>query len=177
MRYHGLPVTAILLWLIAAGLASCTPQKAPEKTVFVPPTAAVSPTPPGGRPSSEGQPSPRPTATPACIPQLRYLEDLSIPDGSLVRPGERLDKRWAVENAGTCNWDAAYTLRLIAGPALEAPEEQPLYPARAGTQAVIRVLFTAPQEPGTYRSAWQAFAPSGEPFGDPIFIEIQVVAP
>ncbi len=168
---------ALILWMGMAGLAACAPRGERATAVFIPPTAAASPAPRGSGLPSGGQPSPQATATPQCTPQLRYLEDLSIPDGSLVQPGETLDKRWAVENAGTCNWDSAYTLRLIAGPALGAPEEQPLYPARAGAQAVIRILFTAPQEAGTYRSAWQAYDPAGNPFGDPIFIEIQVAAP
>ncbi len=168
---------ALLLGMGMAGLTACAPRGEQATPVFVPPTAAVTPTPRGNNLPLEGQPSPQATATPQCTPQLRYLKDISIPDGSLVQPGETLDKRWAVENAGTCNWDSSYTLRLIAGPSLDAPEEQPLYPARASAQAVIRILFTAPQEPGTYRSAWQAYDPAGNPFGDPIFIEIQVAAP
>jgi len=116
-----------------------------------------------------------PTPTPACVNGLRYLEDITIEDGSVVAPGATLDKRWRVENAGSCNWKAGYTLRLIAGPDLGAPSPQALYPALSGTQAVIRILFTAPEEAGAYRSAWQAFDPSGVPFGDPIFIDIQVV--
>ena len=68
-------------------------------------------------------------------------------------------------------------LTPYAGLPLGAPESMPLYPARAGTTATIRVLFTAPQEPGTYRSAWQAYDALGDPFGDPIFIEIQVGTP
>jgi hypothetical protein len=105
---------------------------------------------------------------------LRYIEDVSIPDGSQVTSGESLDKRWNVENNGTCNWDKGYNLKLIAGPELGAPSEQALYPARSGSQATIRILFTAPTEPGVYRSAWQAYNPDGRPFGDPVFIEIQV---
>jgi len=52
--------------------------------------------------------------------------------------------------------------------------EQALYPARAGTQAKIRVLFTAPQDAGIYQSAWQAVAPDGTLFGDPFSINITV---
>jgi hypothetical protein len=36
------------------------------------------------------------------------------------------------------------------------------------------MVFTAPSEAGTYRSAWQAHDPSGEPFGDLFFIEFVV---
>ena len=39
------------------------------------------------------------------------------------------------------------------------------------------ILFIAPEEPGTYRSAWQARDPQGNLFGDPIFIEIVVPNP
>jgi len=120
-----------------------------------------------------------PTSTPLpnCTDNLVYIEDLTIPDGSVVNPGELLDKQWKVENAGTCNWDARYRLQLIAGPALNAPNQQALYPARSGSMATIRIVFTAPPETGRYRSAWQAFNPQGEPFGDPIFIEFVVEIP
>jgi len=52
-----------------------------------------------------------------------------------------------------------------------------LYPARAGTQATVQIIFTAPFTDGVYESAWQAYDPSGNPFGDPVYIRITVVAP
>jgi hypothetical protein len=119
----------------------------------------------------------QPTPTPGCNPGLVYLEDLTIPDGTSVSPGDLLDKRWLVENVGSCNWDKNFSLRLIAGPEMGAPPESALFPARSGTQAEIRILFTAPQDPATYRSAWQAYDPQGKVFGDPIFIEIVVESP
>jgi hypothetical protein len=65
-------------------------------------------------------------------------------------------------------------LRNIGGAALGAPEEIALYPARAGTRATLRVLFTAPFTEGVYESAWQAVDANGNPFGDPIYIRIAV---
>jgi len=82
-----------------------------------------------------------------------------------------------VENNGTCNWDERYSLRLVAGDTLGADQVQGLFPARAGSEAVIRIEFTAPQETGTQRSAWQAFGPDGRPFGDPFYLEILVAVP
>ncbi len=55
-----------------------------------------------------------------------------------------------------------------------AATEQALYPARAGAQATLRIIFTAPSDTGTYISTWQAFAPGGEAFGDTIYIQIVV---
>jgi hypothetical protein len=92
----------------------------------------------------------------------------------VVSPGSSIDKRWRVQNSGSCNWDARYRLRRISGPELGLAADQALFPARSGTQAVIRLQLTAPNEPGAYRSAWQAVDPLGEPFGDPIFVEVIV---
>jgi hypothetical protein len=77
-----------------------------------------------------------------------------------------------VENQGTCNWNENYRLKLIAGTEISTPTERTLFPARSGTRAIINIQLSAPAEPGNYHSAWQAYSPSGEPFGDPIFIEI-----
>ncbi len=115
-----------------------------------------------------------PTPTAVCNNNLQFLEDLSIEDGSVVAPGENLVKRWKVRNAGACNWDVEYELRLVAGPIMDAPSPQALFPALSGTEAEIRMLFVAPTEPGAYRSAWQAYAPDGTPFGETFFIDIVV---
>jgi hypothetical protein len=37
------------------------------------------------------------------------------------------------------------------------------------------MLLTAPTEPGTYHSAWQAYNPDGEAFEEPVYIEIMVL--
>jgi hypothetical protein len=105
---------------------------------------------------------------------LRFLQDITIPDGTVVFTGNQLDKRWLVENSGTCNWDREYKLKLIAGANMGVEDNQSLYPARSGAQVTIRIIYKAPEEPGIYRSAWQAHGPDDQPFGDPIFIEVVV---
>jgi hypothetical protein len=152
-------------------------QPRPTATYYLPPTPAASAAPAGGEPQSAepaGRAYPEPAATPACADGLSFLEDLTIPDGTPVEPGAELDKRWRVVNSGTCNWGEGYTLVLTAGPELGAAPSQALFPARGGAEAVIRLVFTAPEEPGTYRSAWQARSPDGLPFGDTIFLDIVV---
>lgn len=174
MRWRrGLAGLLFALFLTACGAEELAPP--PTPTLFQPPTQdpallALQAT-EVARLTAESLPTP----TPGCVNGLRYLEDVTIPDGSVVAPGARLDKRWRVENSGSCNWQAGYTLRLIAGPDMGATSPQALYPALSGTSAVIRIVFTAPAEAGFYRSAWQAFDPQGQPFGDPIFIDVQVV--
>lgn len=121
------------------------------------------------------QPLP-PTSTPACIDGLSFVSDVTIPDDTNVVPGSSLDKQWLVQNSGSCNWDNRYRLRFISGDPLGAATEQSLYPARVGTQATLRIIFTAPKDAGEYVSEWQAFDPNGIPFGDSFFIKI-IVSP
>lgn len=115
-----------------------------------------------------------PTPTPVCENNLLFVEDVTIADGTVVAPGQRLDKRWKVENAGSCNWGIEFEVRLVAGPAMGVPTVQALFPALSGTELEIRMVFKAPADAGVYRSAWQAYDPKGEPFGETFFIDIIV---
>ena len=119
---------------------------------------------------------PAPTSTPSCTDGLSFMNDITIPDNTIVTPGSSLDKQWLVQNSGSCNWDNRYRLRLISGDPLGATTEQALYPARAGAQATLRIIFTAPADSGTYVSEWQAFDPNGIPFGDSFFIKV-IISP
>ena len=174
-----------LTWFILIiGLTSCSgirnsiPWLRGQSTPFLPPEQPI-----GASPLLTPTPTPEPTPeastlpTPECSNILTFLEDLTIPDGTITHPGEALDKRWLVQNNGSCNWNEQYRLKLVSGPALGVPEEQSLYPARSGTQAIIRILFTAPDQSGLQRSAWQAFSPEGEAFGDPFYLEVLVESP
>jgi hypothetical protein len=161
------------IWLLLAACSSQQSEPTPTQGVYRPPTQAITATPlPIATPEIEVE---RPTPEPACTNALWFFQDLTLPDGTQVSPGERLDKRWLVQNAGTCNWDARYQVRLEGGPNMGVPAVQALFPARSGLELTIRMNFVAPDEPGIYRSAWQAYDPDGAPFGDPFFIEIEVV--
>jgi hypothetical protein len=165
----------VTLFFLALGMVGC----GNEPTPYRPPTIAVQPTRPIPATSIptvvlQMTATQLPFSMPTCTDNLTFLEDLSLPDGTVVHPGDILDKRWLVENSGTCNWDEIYRLKFLSGADLDAPIEQALYPARSGAKATIRIEFTAPSVPGTYQSAWQAYDPQGLPFGDPIFIHIIV---
>lgn len=162
----------VLFILVAAALLTgCTsPVENTPPVPFSAPTVAVTPTLPASPIPTGAAPSP----TPACTDNLTFVADLTVPDGTIISPGETIDKRWQVVNSGTCNWDKRYTLVLVTGAEMGAGSPQALFPALAGADAQVRILFTAPVETGIYRSAWQAVSPAGQAFGDPIFIEISV---
>ncbi|MAT41961.1 MAG: hypothetical protein CL609_06440 [Anaerolineaceae bacterium] len=163
--------------LIVLLLTSCTIKLQPDPGVsgvlaFVPPTAeALQPTP---IPTINATLLAPPTPEIICQDNLLFLNDLSIPDGTEIEAGASLDKRWEVQNNGTCNWETGYTIRLIGGDDLGSKTIQDLIPARSGAIVTIRIPFLAPTTPGNYRSAWQAYNPNDIPFGDPFYIDIVV---
>jgi len=181
--YLALAGLCLVAWLLSG--CGVSPQQllqaARQESYYLPPTSAVIITPiPALEPTATATSIPlvvdiQPTPTPQCADNLSFIADLTIPDGTEVTIGSWVDKRWQVENSGSCNWDQRYKIKFIAGDELSAQSEYVLYPARSGTQAPVRIMFTAPGEAGSYRSAWQAYNPAGEPFGDPIFMEISVV--
>lgn len=173
--------------LCLLGSSACAPVATPSTGLFVPPAAQPLPsatsqaaptllleTPLASPPAASSPVAVPTTATVACTNNLTFNQDLTIPDGSAVQPGSQIDKQWLVTNSGTCSWDASYRFSFVGGDTLGAAAEQALYPARAGTQAVLRILFTAPLEAGTYQSAWQAFSPDGSAFGDAVYMTILV---
>lgn len=166
----------ILLPIISLAVACST---ASEPTPFRPPTAVL-PTqiPPTATPIPF-TPTVSVTLTPTvdagpCTNQLTFLDDLTVEDGTAFVPGAPIDKQWLVQNDGTCDWDATYKLKWVGGYTLGVAEEQPLFPARAGVQVTLRIVFTAPAESGTYQTTWQAADPNGNLFGDTVYMEIIV---
>ena len=109
-----------------------------------------------------------------CTNELTFLDDLTIEDGTAFAPGAAIDKQWLVQNDGTCDWDATYKLKWVSGYTLGVSEEQPLFPARAGVQVTLRIVFTAPADPGIYQTIWQAADPNGNLFGETVYMEIVV---
>jgi hypothetical protein len=175
-RLHLHPVWITVLFALTLTLSTCSPQSAP--TPFVAPTEPNQITIITATPALAIATSiPTiiiPTPTPPCTDGLTYVSDLTIPDNTVVTPSQSIDKQWLVTNSGGCDWDSRYRLKLINGSNLGAPTEQALYPARPWTQAILQIMLTAPNDTGTYRSAWQAFSPDGTAFGDAVYIQIIV---
>lgn len=170
-----LPAILVILIISVSGCDISPNHPAPgsaETGPFRPPTLAPSPI-----PTVELVDTPT-TQKPSidCVNQLTFVSDITIPDRTAVEPGATLDKRWEVENTGSCNWDERYSIQLITGAEMGADPKQALYPARSESKAEIRIQFTVPDEPGPYRSAWQACSPDGQPFGDLFYIEVVVVS-
>lgn len=170
----------LLLFTLAATLllggCSSAPASTPEPTLAwtpIPTQARIQPAQPSG---STGANVEAPSQE-NCTNDAEFVEDLTIPDLTVVEPGSELDKRWLVRNSGSCDWTAGYRLMNVGGEGFEGAGEIALFPARAGASAEVRVVLLAPQDPGEHISRWQARSPDGQPFGDEVYLYIIVPTP
>jgi hypothetical protein len=170
----------VSILLFAAACATPTPASTPTRSaIFAPqPTAPATTEIPPTQPALQ-TPTPPPRATVAltCADNASFIEDLTIPDGSQVLPGEALNKRWSVSNSGSCDWGQDYRLVQVGTSDIEGPGEIALFPASAGSTAVWEVSLVAPSTTGEYLGRWQARAPDGTLFGDEVFVLIVVAEP
>lgn len=114
------------------------------------------------------------TAGSAPVDSALFLEDVSIPDGAVVSPGQTFLKSWRVRNTGSSDWRSGYQLVHSDDERMGAPESVPVAYTRAGEEAVISVSLQAPQASGVHRSTWRLRNPQGDFFGHEFYTLIQV---
>ena len=107
-----------------------------------------------------------------------FESDVTIPDESIMKPGEDFIKTWAIRNTGTCTWDDGYTLVFIAGDEDLDPVDVELQDSsdfvEANETVNISVPLTAPLAPGKYQGTWRMQSDSGYYFGTPLTVIIEV---
>jgi len=101
--------------------------------------------------------------------------DVTIPDNTIMTPGQDFIKTWKVKNNGSCPWGAGYEL-VYAGYENEMSGQfQPLPEVvQPGQEVDVSVQFQAPDAAGTYLSAWQMENPAGVTFEEIIFVKVIV---
>lgn len=117
-------------------------------------------------------------ATKALPFQAIFVNDLTIPDGSQLSPGERFTKCWLIENTGSTAWPEDVVLQWAGGVLMVGNEYQdtqaikfPVPVAGAGERVVIEAELLAPQEEGRHISYWRLKRTNGEYFGDRVWCE------
>lgn len=124
-----------------------------------------------------------PTAAPYCD-WVAFVKDVSIPDGTILAPGETFTKVWRLKNRGTCTWTSDYMLVFSSGSQMGSTTAVRLPGTVAPGQTVdVSILLTAPFTPGSYSGYWILRNPSGALFGTgekaniPFYVDIQVKKP
>jgi hypothetical protein len=112
----------------------------------------------------------QPTGAPqACTYRANFIQDVTIPDRTLIAPGAQFVKTWRVLNSGTCPWgpgSGVQNLQFTGGNALGAPNLVPIPNAvPAGATTDLSINMVAPTDTGTYFSNWKLRANDGTLIG------------
>ena len=43
-----------------------------------------------------------------CVNSAEFIDDVTVPDGTVLSPGEHFRKVWRLRNTGTCTWNRSY---------------------------------------------------------------------
>ena len=108
------------------------------------------------------------TSTPVPTPcdWASLVDDISIPDGSLLLPGQAFTKTWRLKNIGTCTWSPEYSVAFVEGSSLGAPASVKINNTVApGGTVDVSVQMTAPSAAGSYTSNWLLKNAAGTSFG------------
>ena len=131
----------------------------------------------------EATETPGPTATAAaCINGMEFVRDLSYDDHDFtdlpkLQPGEKFAKGWRIKNSGTCTWTEEYYLGFVRGDRMGGEDTDVDSELTPGQTYDMYVDLVAPNTGGEYAGWWQMFTDEDVPFGETIWVAIQVVGP
>ena len=150
------------LTLSSSPTATMTPAVLPGITTIAPPTVVIPPT-----------TVILPTVTTSCdISQ--FITDVTIPDGTIMTPGQAFTKTWRFRNAGACSWTPSYAIVFSSGNAMNGPATQALVGnVNPGQTVDISVNLTAPATPGDYTSYWKIRNAAGVLFAQ-FYVQVKV---
>lgn len=98
--------------------------------------------------------------------RAEYITDLSIPDGTVFRPGESFTKSWRIKNAGQTTWTGEYALVFAGGDLMGATLSKPFSTDVFPGQTVdISADFVAPPVEGSFKGYWALRNAEGRLFG------------
>jgi len=106
-----------------------------------------------------------------------FVLDVTIPDGTVVSPGQSLHKVWRMRNTGTSTWGSGYEWVFISGEQMGAPSSVSVPSTSPGNTADIAVDMVAPNDPGAHCGTWRMRNPDRVFFGDQAWICVHVGTP
>ena len=96
----------------------------------------------------------------------QFVADVTVPDDTVVRPGETFTKTWRIKNVGACTWTPEYSIVFVWGEMMDGVSPTPLATRiEPGKTADISIRLKAPQGGNCYQGNWMLEDPQGERFG------------
>jgi len=127
--------------------------------------------------------TPHPTLPPASAKDQdcmrASLVSETIPDGTIMTPGQSFTKVWQIQNTSSCTWDTSYKIVFWDGDVMGGGYVYS-FPQQAlpGDTVNVSLVLTAPSDGGEYKGSWKLQTPSGYDFGvgydSPFWVDIVV---
>ncbi len=103
----------------------------------------------------------------------------TIPDGTIMSPGQVFYKTWHIKNTGTCPWNSAWKWVFTTGDLMGGAGLYPMPSIAPGQTMDMSIQLTAPTSDGTYTGYWKIqsqwgtlIADSGS--GNPYWVQVVV---
>lgn len=168
------PVTLMAMPLLESSKpnpndASATVQAIVTQTLAAIPTSTSIPATSTPIPATSTSVPPTNTPVPTAVSYcdwVKFIKDVTIPDGTQLKTGEVFTKTWRLQNRGTCAWTPDYMLVFTSGDPMGGTTAVRLPGYVAPGQTVdISITLTAPTSAGSYTGYWMLRNPSGALFG------------
>ncbi|MBB5779311.1 NBR1-Ig-like domain-containing protein [Nonomuraea jabiensis] len=105
-----------------------------------------------------------------------FEQDVTHPDGTMVKTGTEFTKIWRIRNTGTIPWRGRYLTRLNDTPC-RAPKRVEIRPVQPGEPVDIAVRVRASDSPGRCKIYWKMTDEAGTQLlsaKKPIFLDVVV---
>lgn len=110
----------------------------------------------------------------------RFIMDINVLDGTVLAPLTPFTKIWRMTNNGNVSWPVGTQLVWIGGDKFSSVTSLEIQVSvdglPVGKEIDIAVDFCAPEFPGRYISYWRLASPSGQRFGQRVWVFIEVDA-
>ncbi len=116
--------------------------------------------------ATKAPPTPPPAGNNQCTAEASFVSE-TIPDGTIMSPGQQFTKTWTIKNTGTCPWNSNWKFVYFAGDLLGASTSYNIpVVTRPGETVSMSPVLVAPQANGSYEGDWKLQSPWNLVFGD-----------
>lgn len=157
--------------LIATSVAATVQAQNTQRAAVVPTLPPVTPTigaliTPTDAATKLPPTAPTGSGNTQCTASATFVGE-TIPDGTIMGPGQIFTKIWHIKNSGTCPWNSTWKWIYSSGDVMGGAFVYN-FPtvAMPGQTVDVPIVFTAPQQNGTYTGYWKIQSQWGYVFGD-----------
>ena len=103
-----------------------------------------------------------------------FVSDVTVPDDTVMTPGQSFTKTWKLQNTGSCPWTTSFKVSFVSGNAMGGTTTALTTTVQPGQSGDISVAMTAPASAGDAIGYWILTSDGGQNFGSSFYVKIKV---